>query len=49
MRSKPTTAFDTVSVIFDRSRIGLYIFPRYSRNTIRTPALSFPPRASRAP
>jgi hypothetical protein len=28
IRSKPTPAFDTVSLIFDRSRIGLYIFPR---------------------
>ena len=28
IRSNPTLAFDTVSVIFDRSRIGLYIFPR---------------------
>jgi hypothetical protein len=31
---------DTVSVIFERSRMGLYIFPRYNKKTISRPALS---------
>ena len=42
-------ALETVSVIFDRSRMGLYMLPRYNKNTISTPALSCPASASRAP
>ena len=49
MRSYPTIAFEAVSVIFERSRMGLYILPRYRRNTMSTPALSPPAIASRAP
>src|SRR6266481_6692050 len=49
MRSYPTVALETESVILDSSRIGLYILPKYKRKTINTPALNWPRNASRAP
>src|SRR6266540_4051379 len=42
MRSNPTAAFESVSVIFDRSRIGLYILPRYRIKTSSAPEVSTP-------
>ncbi len=49
MRSRLTPALDTVSVIFDRSRMGLYILPRYRRNTTSAPAVNWSAMTRRAP
>src|SRR5215471_4645474 len=49
IRSNPTAAFEAVSVILDRSRIGLYILPRYNRKTTSPPVVRAPLNTRFAP